>query len=64
MHLNKTEKEKNHDALDSIKKMLEILDKFEKKLDKEPEKDNVQSLGNTIYSQQRAWLNHIKNNLT
>ena len=44
--------------------MLEILDRFEKKWKTEPEKDNIQSLGNTIYSQQKTWLNQLKTVLT
>ena len=60
----KSDFEKNKDALEIISKMLEILDRFEKKCKTEPEKDNIQSLGNTTYSQQKTWLNQLKTVLT
>ena len=61
---DKLDADKIKEALRTIRKMLEWLDEFEKEWNTKPRTDDVQSLDNTLFSQQKTWLNHIKSDLT
>ena len=60
----KSDSEKRLDALRTISKMIELLDQFEKEWNKSGTDNMLQTLGNTLFSQQKEWLNRIKKDLT
>ena len=60
----KSDSEKRLDALRTISKMIELLDQFEKERNKSGTDNMLQTLGNTLFSQQKEWLNRIKKDLT